>query len=208
MTEQHDTFDRFDDLLAQSLQGDEQPSPDFTARVMAEVRTTSQRKRRSPYLKAVAGLAACAAIVILAIPLLSPKGSMAPAAADCAASEEADCEAIICDDAGEDSVAEAESEPAHGTPQVSEEAKDTAQEELRTNMTLSASQKNDCDSIAVLCPDEKSLCDEAAVWLTECGIEPQEDGLYHLSTETAAALAEAIPELNLPEGEVILDLNK
>ena len=207
MTEQHDTFDRFDDLLAQSLHGDEQPSPDFTARVMAQVRATPQRKRRSPYLKIAAGLAACAAIVILAVPLLSPKGSMAPAA-DCAAPEETNCETAVCDDAGDTTVYEEESESVPELSQAPEKRKDSTPAEPPANMMMTAPPREPDSDTAVFCPDDKALCDDAAVWLKEQGIEPEDDGLYHLTADTAADLAEALPELELPEGELILDLSK
>ena len=205
MTEQHDTFDRFDELLAQSLQGDEQPSPDFTARVMAEVHSTPQRKRKSPYLKAAAGLAACIAVVILAIPLLSPKGSSMAPAADCAAPAEANYDAATCDDAGDEAVCEEES--VFEVSQAPEAIKDSSQDERPANMMMTAPQRKPDSDTIVFRPDDKALCDDAAVWLKEQGIEPQEDGFYYLTADTAEALAKAFPELKLPEGEIILDLN-
>ena len=207
MTEQHDTFDRFDELLAQSLQSDEQPSSDFTARVMAEVRSTPQRKRKSPYLKAAAGLAACIAVVILAIPLLSPKGSSMAPAADCAAPQEANYDAAACDDAGDAAIYEEEAESASKVSQTPEKRKDDAPEEPPANMMMTAPQREPDSNTAVFCPDDRALCDDAAVWLKEQGIEPQEDGFYYLTADTAEALAKAFPELKLPEGEIILDLN-
>lgn len=63
----------------QTLEGDAQPPADFGAKVMAEVRRTPQQKKKAlPYRRALAGLAACAVLVLglRLLPLHSDSGNL------------------------------------------------------------------------------------------------------------------------------------
>ena len=65
----------------QMLEGDAQPPADFGAKVMAEVRCTPQQKKNAlPYRRVLAGLVACAVLVLglRLLPLHSDSGNALP----------------------------------------------------------------------------------------------------------------------------------
>lgn len=77
-------FDPMDTLLREALDSDAVPSADFTERVMARVSDTSQEKPVRPaYRKWLAAAAACAAVLVVAVPLLRGVGSDSSADTAC-----------------------------------------------------------------------------------------------------------------------------
>ena len=179
-------FDAFEQRIHDALQGDEMPGADFSRRVMAQVRETSQHKasRSMPRFK-VWQIAACIAVVVLAVPAIwlstmrcgsaGPKTTM-EAAEDCAP-EEAPA-------AAEESFSltavngAMDCEPAEG---AMEEPKAKAQDNVNQ------------ETVVISDPD---VAAEVLAWLEENGYV--DDGGYLLSAEEAEALMKSVPQAQLP----------
>lgn len=174
-------FDAFEQRLSDALQGDEMPSPEFVSRVMAQVRETPQEKSTRPTPKfKVWQVAACAAVVLLAVPVIRLTtmrcGSAAPAAAaDCAAEECAPAEAPA--DGG---MAYSFSTAENGTMQEDQMKVEPEANEQQSMVTVS----------------DPVLVRETKAWLGEMGYA--DDGGYVLSAEEAVELNRAVPGLDLP----------
>ena len=196
-----ETFDPFEEKLQKSLQSDEMPSPDFSARVMAQVRQTPQEaavsQKAMPKIK-IWQSAACAALVIVAFPVLRlttmRAGSAAPrmaAAADCAATEEC--------------AAPAECEPKCKEAPAAEAGGSVngAVIDIFPTAQYDMSQSLNGEQTTVTVYDT-ALAQELRQWLSERGYV--DDGGYVLSSEEVQALKEAFPEMQLPDGTVQLIL--
>ena len=192
-------YDAFEQKLTNALQSDEQPSADFTARVMAQVAQTPQIKtgfsRRT--WKIVLTAAACLAVAAVAVPVLffgtMRAGSAAPAASDCAAPAEAEGFAMEAqEDGAANDFAFMTEAPTVGASAENGEIK----------------QKNDADSVEdyeEVSVSDTALCQRAREILSEIGLESV-SGYYVLTAEQGAALQDAMPELKLPEGAFALIL--
>lgn len=174
-------FDDFEQRLSDALQSDEMPSPEFTSRVMAQVRETPQEKKSTSMPKVkIWQVAACAAVVLLAVPVFRLTtmrcGSAAPAAAaDCAAEECAPAEA-----------------PAEGGAVYGFSAAETQSaqnDKMEVNSAANVQQ-------TVVTVSDPGLVKAAGAWLEEMGYA--DDGGYVLSAEEAVELNRAVPGLDLP----------
>lgn len=190
-------FDAFEQKLTDSLQSDEMPSADFTARVMAQVAKTPQVRAGSSKRtwKIVLTAAACLAVVCVAVPVVffgtMRAGSAAPeTASDCAAPAAAEpaCE----ENAAEGGVVNS----------FSVTADNAAQE------NAAGAVKNKDESAAEeVSVSDAALCQKAREILSEMGLE-SDSGSYALTAEQGLALHGAMPELKLPAGAFILVLEE
>ena len=195
-------YDAFEQKLTGALQSDEQPSADFTARVMAQVAQTPQLQAGSSKRtwKVILTAAACLAVAAVAVPVLffgtMRAGSAAPAAAsDCAAPAEE-----------EGFEMEAQEDDATNDFAFMTEAPTTDASASEENGAIK--QKSDADSggyYEEVNISDTALCQRAREILGEIGLE-SDSGYYVLTAEQGAALHDAIPELKLPEGTFALIL--
>ena len=198
-------FDAFEQKLTDSLQSDEMPSADFTARVMAQVAKTPQVRAGSSKRtwKIVLTAAACLAVVCVAVPVVffgaMRAGSAAPQASDCAAPAEAPA-------AMEPSEAEAacEENAAEGgvVNSFSVTADNAAEEEA-----AGAVKNKDESAAEEVSVSDAALCQKAREILSGMGLE-SDSGYYALTAEQGLALHGAMPELKLPAGAFILVLEE
>lgn len=190
-------FDAFEQKLTDSLQSDEIPSADFTARVMAQVAKTPQVRAGSSKRtwKIVLTAAACLAVVCVAVPVVffgtMRAGSAAPeTASDCAApaAMEPACE----ENAAEGGVVNSFSVTADNA------AEEEAAGAVKDKAALAA------EEVSV---SDEALCQKAREILSEMGLE-SDSGSYALTAEQGLALHGAMPELKLPAGAFILVLEE
>ena len=184
-------YDAFEQNLADSLQSDEMPPVDFTARVMAQVAKTPQVRAASSKRtwRIVLSAAACLAVAAIAVPLVffgtMRAGSAAPeTASDCAAP----------------AATEKPTEENGARNSFSFTVDNTAEEEAAG----AVKDKAELDSEEVSVSDA-ALCRQAREILSEMGLE-SDSGYYSLTAEQAETLHEAMPELKLPVGAFVLIL--
>ena len=159
------------------LEGDQTAPEGFTARVMAEVHRTPQRKPQRPqYRRVLAGLAACAVLVIglSAFPPLQERGVN-------------DDAALYTADIGRS----VEQEEQHSTSDDADIAED---------LPL---------TIHVL--TDASVCRQVRRWLEQQGKAPLygDEGpreAYDLTADEVKALNQAVPEADLPQKMLQLEL--
>ena len=193
-------YDAFEQKLTDALQSDEQPSADFTARVMAQVTQTPQLQAGSSKRtwKIVLTAAACLAVAAVALPVLffgtMRAGSAAPAASDCGAAP-AEAEGFEAeaqeDDAANDFAFMTEA-PTVGASAENGEIKQLSE----------ADSVEDFEEVSV---SDTTLCQRAREILSEIGLE-SDSGYYVLTAEQGTALHDAMPELKLPKGAFALIL--
>ena len=191
-------FDVFETRLNRALEGKEEPAPDFAARVMAQVCQTPQEKSGKTAMgkKWWPLAAACAALVVIAIPFFRiatmKAGAAAPMmAADCATEECAPAENCM---EGMAVVEESDicEEPASQRNDVAAAYSYSKGKEA---------QEDDGWETVVVSPD---LAVQVRAWLEENGYV--DDGGYLLSARETEDLNEAVPELHLPDCTVQLIL--
>ncbi len=159
------------------LEGDQTAPEDFTARVMAEVRRTPQCKPQRPqYRRVLAGLAACAVLVIglSAFPLLQGRG--------------------VNDDAALDVADIGRSVEQEGQYSTMDDA-DIAEDLPLTIYTLT----------------DASVCRQVRLWLEQQGKAPLYGNdspreAYDLTADEVKALNQAVPEADLPQKMLQLEL--
>ena len=179
-----ETFDAFEEKLHDALTGEEMPGEEFAQRVMAQVRLMPQeqsapRDRKMPKMK-LWQIAACAAVVVLAIPVIRlttmRAGSAAPAAAaDCAATEEGYME----------------EEPAAEEDMTDGLA--NGEQKMKSGVSVNDTANMEQETVVLSDP---ALIEQVLAWLEEMGYA--NDGGYLLSAQEVAALNEAVPDLALP----------
>ena len=186
--------DVLEQLLRESLASDAEPTEDFTARLMEQVRRTPQEKaKKQPYQKILAALAACAVIAV-AIPLVMPRmGSQAPTSADCAPQE-------VLENANGAGTADDQLVYSTAPTNSSEEDFDAAGQQDRK-------QDYGAGDTVTLTGQEAGVAREA---LEAMAVEPVSAGdgsvTYDLTREQAAALGETVEALHDIDGGVTLIL--
>lgn len=223
-------LDRFDQLVYDALQSDEQPSSDFTASVMARVAQTPQRKPIR-YGRIAAGIAACLVLAFVAtIPMRWRAGSAAPKAAGSTAAEPAAIEesmmiqsapAAGADEAAAEEAERSETVSGAASPAEAERSDSAAANGAESYDTAANSAKQyagiapptvplfetaDSNSRAVAAyriTDDKAV-EEARTWLADHGYV--DDGGYVLHADDVVKLNEAVEGLDLPEGDCVLIL--
>ena len=136
--------------MEQALRADTDPVlDDLLPDIMNRVHATPQHRRRSPWLRAVMGMAACL-VVVLGIYLVRQQAEK-----------------------GGDS-------PSGGTER--QEPSDPA------------------DYVLTGHPE---LAQQARQWLSQQGLDPDEDGVYSLTAQQVQGLNAAVPELELPTDDAL-----
>ena len=197
-----------DAIIREALQGEEAPDAHFTEKVMEQVARTPQ-KRAVPRKKIIVSLAACAAVLVVALPILRLSTLRMGKSA-------ADCEAAVCltdECVAEDSVA-ARSAPAEApaAPAVDDSltmfnsaadggvSYDSEEDGSKAVNEMQKSLKATGRAMVMIDP---ALCAEVRTWLEENGFPPAKEAQqieFDLTAEQAAALREAFPDLALPDG--------
>ena len=143
--------------MEQALRADTDPVlDDLLPDIMNRVHATPQHRRRSPWLRAAMGMAACL-VVVLGVYLVRyqvEKDSDSPFSGMTFASG--------------------------GTER--QEPSDPA------------------DYVLIGCPE---LAQQARQWLSQQGLEPDEDGVYSLTAQQVQDLNAAVPELELPTDDAL-----
>lgn len=189
--------DKLDTIIREALQGDETPSESFTKKIMDQVAHTPQ-KRAVPRKKIFVSIAACAAALVVALPILrlitTPMGS----ASDCAEAESAmdstaeeDQRFTITADsaAGEDFAAPAEAENG-------------AIKEFDGDQKLKS-------AAPVVVLTDSDLCADLRTWFLENGFPAKTDEEqieFALTAEQITALKQAFPAVVLPGGACTIRL--
>lgn len=164
--------------MEQALRADTDPVPeDLLADIMSRVHDTPQRRRRrrQPWLRAAMGMAACL-VVVLGIYLVhqqAEKGGDSPFSG------------ILTDSSANSSV-------------------DTGQEAFTDEVVPSdgglAFSSGPADYALTGHPE---LAQQARQWLSQQGLEPDEDGVYSLTVQQVQGLNAAVPELELPTDDAL-----
>lgn len=164
------------------LEGEQTAPEGFTTRVMAEVHRTLQRKpQRPPYQRILAGLAACAVLVIglSTIPLLQSKGSSDSAGA--------------------------------AAPEMLADAARSAEKQEHTDSAMDDAAAADDLPLTVHTLTDASVCGQVRLWLEQQNKAPlQGDNspreAYDLTADEVKALNQAVPEADLPQKALQLEL--
>ncbi len=186
--------DVLEQLLRESLASDAEPTEDFTARLMEQVRRTPQEKaKKQPYQKILAALAACV-VIAAAIPLVMPRASnQAATSADSAAPE-------MWEEANGADTADNQLVYSTAPTNSSEEDFDAAGQQDRK-------QDYGAGDTVTLTGQEAGVAREA---LEAMAVEPVSAGdgsvVYDLTREQAAALGETVEALHDIDGGVTLIL--
>ena len=199
--------DPMDAIIHEALQGDEKPSADFTEKVMEQIAHTPQ-KQAVPRKKIIVSAAACAAVLVVALPILrlSALRMGKSAAADC----DAACVTDEC--VAEDSAAAAESPAgAPAAPTVDESLtvfNSTADggvsydSEMGKQKAAGEAQKSLKATHRAAITIDPELCGNVRAWLEENGFPPaaeEQQIEFDLTSEQTAALQQAFPDLVLPD---------
>lgn len=171
--------------MEQALRADTAPVPeDLLPDIMGRVHATSQRRRRQPWLRAAMGMAACL-VVVLGIYLVhqqAEKGGDSPFSG------------ILTDSSANSSV-------------------DTGQEAFTDEVTPSdggltfasggTERQEPSDPADYVLTGHPELAQQARQWLSQQGLEPDEDGVYSLTAQQIQDLNAAVPELELPTDDAL-----
>lgn len=171
--------------MEQALRADTAPVPeDLLADIMGRVHATSQRRRRQPWLRAAMGMAACL-VVVLGIYLVhqqAEKGGDSPFSG------------ILPDSSANNSVGADE---------------DTFTDEVTPSdggLTFSSGGTEEQGSSGpadYVLTGHPELAQQARQWLSQQGLEPDEDGVYPLTAQQVQDLNAAVPELELPTDDAL-----
>lgn len=171
--------------MEQALRADTAPVPeDLLPDIMNRVHATSQRRRRQPWLRAAMGMAACL-VVVLGIYLVrqqAEKGGDSPFSGILT-----DSSANSSVDAGEDTFTD-EVVPSDGGLAFS------------SGGAGKQESSGPADYVLIGCPE---LAQQARQWLSQQGLEPDEDGVYSLTAQQVQDLNAAVPELELPTDDAL-----
>lgn len=171
--------------MEQALRADTDPIPeDLLPDVMGRVHATSQRRRRQPWLRAAMGMAACL-VVVLGIYLVrqqAEKGGDSPFSG------------ILPDSSANNSVGADE---------------DTFTDEVvpsdggLTFASGGAEEQESSGPADYVLMGHPELAQQARQWLSQQGLEPDEDGVYPLTAQQVQDLNAAVPELELPTDDAL-----
>lgn len=193
-----------DAIIREALQSEEAPDAHFTEKVMEQVARTPQ-KRAVPRKKVIVSLAACAAVLVVALPILRLSTlRMGKSAADCEAAvcltdgcvaeDSAAAEDAPAAPAGDDSLTMFNSAADGGVSYDSEEDRSKVINEMQKSLKATGR------AMVMIDP---ALCAEVRTWLEENGFPPVKEEQqieFDLTAEQAAALRAAFPDLSLPDG--------
>ena len=171
--------------MEQALRADTAPVPeDLLPDIMGRVHATSQRRRRQPWLRTAMGMAACL-VVVLGIYLVhqqAEKGGDSPFSG------------ILTDSSANSSV-------------------DTGQDTFTDEVTPSdgdlafasggAGKQESSGPADYVLMGHPELAQQARQWLSQQGLEPDEDGIYPLTAQQVQGLNAAMPELELPTDDAL-----
>lgn len=171
--------------MEQALRADTAPVPeDLLPDIMGRVHATSQRRRRQPWLRAAMGMAACL-VVVLGIYLVhqqAEKGGDSPFSG------------ILPDSSANNSVGANE---------------DTFTDEVTpsdgglTFASGGAEEQESSGPADYVLTGHPELAQQARQWLSQQGLEPDEDGVYSLTAQQIQGLNAAVPELELPTDDAL-----
>lgn len=171
--------------MEQALRADTAPVPeDLLPDIMNRVHTTSQRRRRQPWLRAAMGMAACL-VVVLGIYLVhqqAEKGGDSPFSG------------ILTDSSANNSVGANEDT---FTDEVTPSDGDLA---FASGGAGKQESSGPADYVLMGHPE---LAQQARQWLSQQGLEPDGDGVYPLTAQQVQDLNAAVPELELPTDDAL-----
>ena len=170
--------------MEQALRTDTAPVPeDLLADIMGRVHATSQR-RRQPWLRAAMGMAACL-VVVLGIYLVrqqAEKGGDSPFSG------------ILPDSSANNSVG------ANEDTFTDEVTPSDGGLTFASGGTERQEPSDPADYVLIGYPE---LAQQARQWLSQQGLEPDEDGVYSLTAQQVQDLNAAVPELALPTDDAL-----
>lgn len=171
--------------MEQALRADTDPVPeDLLADIMGRVHTTSQRRRRQPWLRATMGMAACL-VVVLGIYLVhqqAEKGGDSPFSG------------ILPDSSANNSVGADENT---FTDEV------TPSDGGLTFASGGTEEQESSGPADYVLTGHPELAQQARQWLSQQGLEPDGDGVYPLTVQQIQELNAAVPELELPTDDAL-----
>ena len=205
--------EKLDAILAFALQGDEQPSADFSRRVMEAVSQTRQ-ERPASRRKIWTSLAACAAVLLVALPLVrlsTLRMGAVKSADDCATQECVTGAGLNGADGADDYDAEDGNAynqftlPPEETKKVPD--RDNSGSLLLQEQTPDKNEKQTEDPVVLT---GKGRCAAVRNWLEENGVAAtaEDPAAYVLTAEQAAALQAALPQWDLPDGACTIRLEE
>lgn len=171
--------------MEQALRADTAPVPeDLLPDIMGRVHATSQRRRRQPWLRAAMGMAACL-VVVLGIYLVryqAEKGGDSPFSG------------ILTDSSANNSVG------ADEDTFTDEVTPSDGGLTFASGGTENQESSGPADYVIMGHPE---LAQQARQWLSQQGLEPDEDGIYPLTAQQVQDLNAAVPELALPTDDAL-----
>ena len=171
--------------MEQALRADTAPVPeDLLPDIMGRVQTTSQRRRRQPWLRAAMGMAACL-VVVLGIYLVrqqAEKGGDSPFSG------------ILPDSSANNSV---------GADEDTFTDEVTPSDGGLTFASGGTERQEPSDPADYVLTGHPELAQQARQWLSQQGLEPGEDGVYSLTVQQIQGLNAAVPELELPTDDAL-----
>lgn len=171
--------------MEQALRADTAPVPeDLLADIMSRVHDTPQRRRRQPWLRAAMGMAACL-VVVLGIYLVhqqAEKGGDSPFSG------------ILPDSSANNSVG------ADEDTFTDEVTPSDGGLTFASGGTENQESSGPADYVLIGYPE---LAQQARQWLSQQGLEPDEDGVYSLTAQQVQDLNAAVPELELPTDDAL-----
>lgn len=171
--------------MEQALRADTAPVPeDLLADIMSRVHTTSQRRRRQPWLRAAMGIAACL-VVVLGVYLVyqqAEKGGDSPFSG------------ILPDSSANNSV---------GADEDTFTDEVTPSDGGLTFASGGTERQEPSDPADYVLTGHPELAQQARQWLSQQGLEPGEDGIYPLTAQQVQDLNAAVPGLELPTDDAL-----
>lgn len=171
--------------MEQALRADTDPVPeDLLADIMGRVHDTPQRRRPKPWLRATMGMAACL-VVVLGIYLVhqqAEKGGDSPFSG------------ILPDSSANNSV---------GADEDTFTDEVTPSDGGLTFASGGTERQEPSDPADYVLTGHPELAQQARQWLSQQGLEPDEDGVYSLTAQQIQDLNAAVPELELPTDDAL-----
>lgn len=171
--------------MEQALRADTAPVPeDLLPDIMNRVHATSQRRRRQPWLRAAMGMAACL-VVVLGIYLVrqqAEKGGDSPFSG------------ILPDSSANNSV---------GADEDTFTDEVTPSDGGLTFASGGTEERGSSGPADYVLTGHPELAQQARQWLSQQGLEPDEDGVYSLTVQQVQGLNAAVPELELPTDDAL-----
>lgn len=171
--------------MEQALRADTDPVlDDLLPDIMNRVHATPQHRRRSPWLRAAMGMAACL-VVLLGVYLVRyqvEKGSDSPFSG------------ILPDSSANNSVG------ANEDVFTDEVTPSDGGLTFASGGTERQESSGPADYVLTGHPE---LAQQARQWLSQQGLEPDEDGVYSLTAQQVQDLNAAVPELELPTDDAL-----